>query len=287
MRTRQQPSRGPHRPMPSHALLPPDTHPHASALPPRCPTPFRAMPSCPGITLHGNAPLSLPGRRAHAEARTGTQTGAQAGAGPALRQYAAEQKIPPRIHAGKQQPPLPSPTHTSAPPPDTSFPGSSPPDTAPQLHSAPKRASTPASSPATSHPDTPSHSNTPPNRRFRRAFSPANGARHHRPTPHHRTARSAFPSANNRRRSPPPTHTHTRSRPGTRISPGTRIQPKTIRPRRHAAPPPHAVARHLTVPLRQTHARTKKRSTLADASPLFGNVEFVTRPERNACRQLR
>ena len=31
---------------------------------------------------------------------------------PALRQYAAEQKIPPRIHAGKQQPPLPSPnTH--------------------------------------------------------------------------------------------------------------------------------------------------------------------------------
>lgn len=112
MRTRQQPSRGPHRPMPSHALLPPDTHPHASALPPRCPTPFRAMPSCPGITLHGNAPLSLPGRRAHAEARTGTQTGAQAGAGPALRQYAAEQKIPPRIHAGKQQPPLPSPnTH--------------------------------------------------------------------------------------------------------------------------------------------------------------------------------
>ena len=110
MRTRQQPSRGPHRPMPSHALLPPATH--ASALPPRCPTPFRAMPSCPGITLHGNAPLSLPGRRAHAEARTGTQTGAQAGAGPALRQYAAEQKIPPRIHAGKQQPPLPSPnTH--------------------------------------------------------------------------------------------------------------------------------------------------------------------------------
>lgn len=133
----------------------------------------------------------------------------------------------------------------------------------------------------------PPYGNTPRNRRFRRAFSPANGARHHRPTPHHRTARSAFPSANNRRRSPPPTHTHTRSRPGTRISPGTRIQPKTIRPRRHAAPPPHAVARHLTVPLRQTHARTKKRSTLADASPLFGNVESVTRPERNACRQLR
>ena len=141
----------------------------------------------------------------------------------------------------------------------------------------------------------PPYGNTPRNRRFRRAFPSAHGARHHRPTPHHRTARSAFPSANNRRRSPPPTHTHTRSRPGTRISPGTRIQPKTIRPRRHAAPPPrrsaapppHAVARHLTVPLRQTHARTKKRSTLADASPLFGNVEFVTRPERNACRQLR
>lgn len=133
----------------------------------------------------------------------------------------------------------------------------------------------------------PPYGNTPPNRRFRRAFPSAHGARHHRPTPHHRTARSAFPPAHNRRRSPPPTHTHTRSRPGTRISPGTRIQPKTIRPRRHAAPPPHAVARHLTVPLRQTHARTKKRSTLADASPLFGNVESVTRPERNACRQLR
>lgn len=118
MRTRQQPSRGPHRPMPSHALLPPDTHPHASALPPRCPTPFRAMPSYPGITLHGNAPLSLPGRRAHAEARTGTQTGAQAGAGPALRQYAAEQKIPPRISAGKQPPPLSSPdTHPHTQPP--------------------------------------------------------------------------------------------------------------------------------------------------------------------------
>lgn len=111
MRTRQQPSRGPHRPMPSHALLPPDTHPHASALPPRCPTPFRAMPSCPGITLHGNAPLSLPGRRAHAEARTGTQTGAQAGAGPALRQYAAEQKIPPRIPVGTRRP---TPHHRTA-----------------------------------------------------------------------------------------------------------------------------------------------------------------------------
>lgn len=138
MRTRQQPSRGPHRPMPSHALLPPDTHPHASALPPRCSTPFRAMPSCPGITLHGNAPLSLPGRRAHAEARTGTQTGAQAGAGPALRQYAAEQKIPPRIPVGTRRP---------TPPPDTSPPNSSPrisagtqppphsfPDTLPRTH---------------------------------------------------------------------------------------------------------------------------------------------------------
>lgn len=111
----------------------------------------------------------------------------------------------------------------------------------------------------------PPYGNAPPDRTFRRASTPVN----------------------NSRRSPPPTHTHTRSRPGTRISPGTRIQPKTILPRRHAAPPPHAVARHLTVPLRQTHARTKKRSTLADASPLFGNVEFVTRPERNACRQLR
>lgn len=88
----------------------------------------------------------------------------------------------------------------------------------------------------------PPYGNTPRNRRFRRAFSPANGARHHRPTPHHRTARSAFPSANNRRRSPPPTHSLAHIRPGTRISPGTRIQPKTIRPRRHAAPPPRRSA---------------------------------------------
>ena len=165
----------------------------------------------------------------------------------------------------------PPPTHTSAPPPDTSFPGSSPPDTAPQLHSAPKRASTPASSPATSPPDTPSHSNTPRNRRFRRASTPVN----------------------NSRRSPPPTHTSApppdTSFPGSSppdTAPNS-IPPRNAHPRRQAAPPPHAVARHLTVPLRQTHARTKKRSTLADASPLFGNVEFVTRPERNACRQLR
>ena len=133
----------------------------------------------------------------------------------------------------------------------------------------------------------PPYGNTPRNRRFRRAFPSAHGARHHRPTPHHRTARRAFPPAHNRRRTYSPTHSLAHIRPGTRIRSGTRIQPKTIRPRRHAAPPPHAVARHLTVPLRQTHARTKKRSTLADASPLFGNVESVTRPERNACRQLR
>lgn len=201
MRTRQQPSRGPHRPMPSHALLPPDTHPHASALPPRCPTPFRAMPSCPGITLHGNAPLSLPGRRAHAEARTGTQTGAQAGAGPALRQYAAEQKILPRIPVGTRRP---------TPPPDTSPPNSSP------------RISAGTQPPPHSFPDT-----------LPRTHPPRNTH-------------------------PPPERTST------------------------PAPPTRTAA-----PLRQTHARTKKRSTLADASPLFGNVESVTRPERNACRQLR
>lgn len=207
MRTRQQPSRGPHRPMPSHALLPPDTHPHASALPPRCPTPFRAMPSCPGITLHGNAPLSLPGRRAHAEARTGTQTGAQAGAGPALRQYAAEQKIPPRIPVGTRRP---------APPPDTSPPNSSP------------RISAGTQPPPHSFPDT-----------LPRTHPPRNAH-------------------------PPPERTS---------APGTHIHAGPADPHCRSAP--------------STHARTKKRSTLADASPLFGNVESVTRPERNACRQLR
>ena len=212
--------------MPSHALLPPDTHPHASALPPRCPTPFRAMPSCPGITLHGNAPLSLPGRRAHAEARTGTQTGAQAGAGPALRQYAAEQKIPPRILAGKRRP---------APPPDSSPPNS------------PQRIPVGKQPPPLSSPDTHPHTQPPRNTHPSRDAHPTQDT--HPPPPPRRSAATPL--------------------------------------RRHAAPPPHAVARHLTVPLRQTHARTKKRSTLADASPLFGNVEFVTRPERNACRQLR
>lgn len=205
MRTRQQPSRGPHRPMPSHALLPPDTH--ASALPPRCPTPFRAMPSCPGITLHGNAPLSLPGRRAHAEARTGTQTGAQAGAGPALRQYAAEQKIPPRIPVGTRRP---------TPPPDTSPPNSSP------------RISAGTQPPPHSFPDT-----------LPRTHPPRNAH-------------------------PPPERTS---------APGTHIHAGPADPHCRSAP--------------STHARTKKRSTLADASPLFGNVESVTRPERNACRQLR
>lgn len=198
--------------MPSHALLPPDTHPHASALPPRCPTPFRAMPSCPGITLHGNAPLSLPGRRAHAEARTGTQTGAQAGAGPALRQYAAEQKIPPRIPVGTRRP---------TPPPDTSPPNSSP------------RISAGTQPPPHSFPDTliPRH------------------------TPSHTSA---------------PEHA---SAPERASAPGTHIHAGPADPHCRSAP--------------STHARTKKRSTLADASPLFGNVESVTRPERNACRQLR
>lgn len=193
--------------MPSHALLPPDTHPHASALPPRCPTPFRAMPSCPGITLHGNAPLSLPGRRAHAEARTGTQTGAQAGAGPALRQYAAEQKIPQRIPVGTRRP---------TPPPDTSPPNSSP------------RISAGTQPPPHSFPDT-------------------------------------LP------RTHPPRNTH--PPPERASAPGTHIHAGPADPHCRSAP--------------STHARTKKRSTLADASPLFGNVESVTRPERNACRQLR
>ena len=187
--------------MPSHALLPPDTHPHASALPPRCPTPFRAMPSCPGITLHGNAPLSLPGRRAHAEARTGTQTGAQAGAGPALRQYAAEQKI----------------RHTA---PDT---------TARHLTTEQLAA------------------------HFRRHTTAAALIPRH--TPSHTSA---------------PEHA---SAPERASAPGTHIHAGPADPHCRSAP--------------STHARTKKRSTLADASPLFGNVESVTRPERNACRQLR
>lgn len=165
MRTRQQPSRGPHRPMPSHALLPPDTHPHASALPPRCPTPFRAMPSCPGITLHGNAPLSLPGRRAHAEARTGTQTGAQAGAGPALRQYAAEQKIPPRILAGKRRP---------APPPDSSPPNS------------PQRIPVGTQPPPLSSPDTHPHTQPPRNTHPSRDAHPTQDT--HPPPPPRRSA---------------------------------------------------------------------------------------------------
>ena len=139
----------------------------------------------------------------------------------------------------------PPPTHTSAPPPDTSFPGSSPPDTAPQLHSAPKRASTPASSPATSPPDTPSHSNTPRNRRFRRAFPSAHGARHHRPTPHHRTARRAFPPAHNRRRTHSPTHSL------AHIRPGTRIRPRNAHPRRPRRP---------ALPLRPVDARAHKKA---------------------------
>lgn len=94
----------------------------------------------------------------------------------------------------------------------------------------------------------PPYGNTPPNRRFRRAFSPANGARHHRPTPHHRTARSAFPSAHNRRRSPPPTHTHTqppRNTHQSRDAHPTQDHPPPP-PRRSAAtcrrPPPHRSA---------------------------------------------
>ncbi len=123
----------------------------------------------------------------------------------------------------------PPPTHTSAPPPDTSFPGSSPPDTAPQLHSAPKRASTPASSPATSPPDTPSHSNTPRNRRFRRAFPPAH----------------------NRRRTHSPTHSLAHIRPGTRIRSGTRICPRNAHPRRPRRP---------ALPLRPVDARAHKKA---------------------------
>ena len=67
-----------------------------------------------------------------------------------------------------------------------------------------------------------------------------------------------------------PSHT---SAPERASAPGTHIHAGPADPHCRSAP--------------STHARTKKRSTLADASPLFGNVEFVTRPERNACRQLR
>ncbi len=163
----------------------------------------------------------------------------------------------PSAHGARHHRPTPRspaprhPTHTSAPPLDTSFPGSSPPDTAPQLHSAPKRASTPASSPATSPPDTPSHSNTPRNRRFRRAFPSAHGARHHRPTPHHRTARHAFPPAHNRRRTHSPTHSLAHIRPGTRIRSGTRIRPRNAHPRR---------PRRLALPLRPVDARAHKKA---------------------------
>ena len=132
----------------------------------------------------------------------------------------------------------------------------------------------------------PPYGNTPRNRRFRRAFPSAHGARHHRPTPHHRTARRAFPPAHNRRRTHSPTHSLAHIRPGTRIRPRNAHPP----PERTSAPGTHIHAGPADPHCRSapsTHARTKKRSTLADASPLFGNVESVTRPERNACRQLR
>ena len=132
----------------------------------------------------------------------------------------------------------------------------------------------------------PPYGNTPRNRRFRRAFPSAHGARHHRPTPHHRTARRAFPPAHNRRRTHSPTHSLAHIRPGTRIRPRNTHPP----PEHASAPGTHIHAGPADPHCRSapsTHARTKKRSTLADASPLFGNVESVTRPERNACRQLR
>ena len=277
---------------------PTHTHTHPPR-PPRRPTPFRAMPSCPGITLHGNAPLSLPGRRAHAEARTGTQIGAQAGAGPALRQYAAEQKIPPRIHAGKQQPPLPSPnTHISP--------------TA--RHLVPRLLATRHRPPTPFRPETRIHAGKQPRHLTSRHTVPQQYAAEQkipprilagkrRPAPPPDSSPPNSPQRIPVGKQPPPlsspdTHPHTQPPRNTHPSRDAHPTQDTHPPppprrsaatplRRHAAPPPHAVARHLTVPLRQTHARTKKRSTLADASPLFGNVEFVTRPERNACRQLR
>ena len=189
----------------------------------------------------------------------------------------------------------------------------------------------------------PPYGNTPRNRRFRRAFPSAHGARHHRPTPRSPAPRHPTPPPNSipprnahpRRQAAPPPHLPTH-RP-TAIRRGT--EDSVAHSRRHTAPdttarhltteqlaahfrrhttaaaliprhtPSHTSApEHASAPERasapgthihagpadphcrsapSTHARTKKRSTLADASPLFGNVESVTRPERNACRQLR
>ena len=97
----------------------------------------------------------------------------------------------------------------------------------------------------------PPYGNTPRNRRFRRAFPSAHGARHHRPTPHHRTARRAFPPAHNRRRTHSPTHSLAHIRPGTRIRSGTRIRPRNAHPRR---------PRRLALPLRPVDARAHKKA---------------------------
>lgn len=122
----------------------------------------------------------------------------------------------------------------------------------------------------------PPYGNTPRNRRFRRASTPVN----------------------NSRRSPPPTHTS--APPPDTSFPGS--SPPDTAPQLHSAPKHASAPERASAPgthihagpadphcrsAPSTHARTKKRSTLADASPLFGNVESVTRPERNACRQLR
>ena len=97
----------------------------------------------------------------------------------------------------------------------------------------------------------PPYGNTPRNRRFRRAFPSAHGARHHRPTPHHRTARRAFPPAHNRRRTHSPTHSLAHIRPGTRIRSGTRIRPRNAHPRRPRRP---------ALPLRPVDARAHKKA---------------------------
>lgn len=121
----------------------------------------------------------------------------------------------------------------------------------------------------------PPYGNTPRNRRFRRAFPSAHGARHlttEQLAAHfrrHTTAAALIPRHT-------PSHTSApehASAPERASAPGTHIHAGPADPHCRSAP--------------STHARTKKRSTLADASPLFGNVESVTRPERNACRQLR
>lgn len=207
MRTRQQPSRGPHRPMPSHALLPPDTHPHASA-----------PPTSPPDTVQSHALL-------------------------------------PRHHAARQRS-----TFAARPPCSCGSPHRN-------ANRSSSRGRTRPTAIRRGTEDSAAHS--------RRHTAPDTTARHlttEQLAAHfrrHTTAAALIPRHT-------PSHTSApehASSPERASAPGTHIHAGPADPHCRSAP--------------STHARTKKRSTLADASPLFGNVESVTRPERNACRQLR